>query len=74
MEIEVNLFATLRQGRFKKKRLHLPEDGSLGQLLDQLGIPHKGTGILLVNGRAATPNTRLGENDFVSIFPPIAGG
>ncbi len=74
MVVEVKLFATFRQGRFKKKQFELPEEASVGDLLSQLGIQEKEVGILLVNGGNATGQKKLVVNDVVSIFPLIAGG
>ena len=38
MLVEVRLFASFREGRFKDKELELPEGSSLGELLAQLEI------------------------------------
>jgi len=74
MVVEVRLFATFREGRFKNRRLDLPGGTSVGALLSQLGIQEKEMGILLVNGGNATVHKKLAANDVVSIFPLIAGG
>ena len=72
--IEVRLFATFRENRFKERRMDFPEDGLLKDLLGQLDIGADEAGILLVNGDSATPERKLHAGDVVSIFPAIGGG
>ncbi len=74
MVVEVRLFASFREGRFKDKELELPEGSSLGDLLAQLEIPKKDAKITIVNGTAASAEHKLSDRDVVAIFPPIAGG
>ena len=74
MVVEVRLFATFRQGRFKKRKTELPGAGTVGDLLKLLKISAKQVGILLVNGRNASIESNLAPNDNVSIFPLIGGG
>ncbi len=72
--IEVRLFATFRDNRFKERRMDFPEDGLLKDLLQQFDIGADEVGILLVNGDSATPETKLHAGNVVSIFPAIGGG
>ena len=72
--IEVRLFATFRDNRFKDKRMDFPEDGPLKDLLEQLNIAADEVGILLVDGSSATGDTKLAPGSTVSIFPAIGGG
>jgi sulfur carrier protein ThiS len=74
MVVEVRLFATLRQGRFKDRQTEFSQGSSLGDLLQELGISAKEVGILLVNGQDASVERSLSANDVVSIFPLIGGG
>jgi len=74
MQVEVRLFATFREGRFKKKQIEFPEGVSLRELLENLRILGEEVGILLVNGRAASADFRLSPDDVVSIFPSLGGG
>ena len=74
MEVEVRLFAVFREGRFKKKRLEFPAGTSLGQVLEQLGIPQKHVGILLVNGQGACGERSLSSDDVIAVFPAVGGG
>ena len=72
--IQVRLFATFREDRFKDKEMDFPESTPVADLLQQLNIPAEQVGILLVNGHSATPQTTLKSYDVVSIFPAIGGG
>ena len=74
MVVEVRLFASFREGRFKEKELELPEESSLGDLLAQLEIAQKDAKITIVNGSAVSAEHRLSDHDVIAIFPPIAGG
>lgn len=74
MLVEVRLFATFRNGRFKKKELELVEGDSLDDVLGVLGIPLEEVGILLVNGADASSECKLTAQDVLSIFPSLGGG
>ncbi|HUL29970.1 MAG TPA: MoaD/ThiS family protein [Thermodesulfobacteriota bacterium] len=79
MEIEVKLFATLRDylpkgsSRFSCK---MEVDGSVRvrDILSRLKIPEEIPKIILVNGVHAKKEQLLKEGDVLSIFPPVAGG
>lgn len=74
MRITVKLFATFRDGRQKVQILDLPESSTPNEVIEILGIIRSEVAILLINGRDGTLDTRLEENDIVSLFPPIGGG
>ena len=74
MVVEVRLFASFREGRFKEKELELPEGSSLGDLLAQLDIAQKDAKITIVNGVAVSAEHKLSDHDVIAIFPPVAGG
>ena len=74
MLVQVRLFATFRQGRFKEKEMDLSCGSSLADLLTRLKITEKEARILLINGIAASTDRKLAPNDVIAIFPPIAGG
>jgi sulfur carrier protein ThiS len=74
MLVTTKLFATFRNGRFSSDQIDLPDSATLADLLAHLEIPEQDVGILLVNGRDAAPQSRLAENDVVSIFPTLGGG
>lgn len=75
MEIEVRLFATLRDGRGKKVYIQATEgDCTPRQIIEFLKIDIIDVAILLVNGRDGTWDQQLIPSDYVSIFPPVGGG
>jgi sulfur carrier protein len=74
MDVEVRLFATLRQGRFDRRTLPLPADSRLRELFEQLALDPQDVAIRLVNGREAELDQVLNNADVVSLFPAIGGG
>ncbi|HCF49322.1 MAG TPA: molybdopterin synthase sulfur carrier subunit [Syntrophomonas sp.] len=76
MKITVKLFANLRKGRFKVNDLEFPEGTNVLQVLNDLSIDAEEMkiGIIFVNGRHASFDTVLKEQDVLAIFPPVAGG
>ncbi|WP_350342893.1 MoaD/ThiS family protein [Proteinivorax tanatarense] len=75
MEIEVRLFATLREGRWKKNTMSFSTSSVTPKVIaEQLQIDEGDIAILLVNGRDGSLNTELSDGDVVSIFPPVGGG
>ena len=79
MEIEVKLFATLRDylpkgsSRFSCK-MEIDGQTQVQDILSSLKIPEEIPKILLVNGIHAKKDQTLKEGDVLSIFPPVAGG
>lgn len=79
MEIEVKLFATLRDylpkgsSRFS---FTMEVDGQtqVQDVLARLKIPEDIPKIILVNGVHGKKEQVLKDGDVVSIFPPVAGG
>ena len=74
MVVEVKLFATFVENRFKEKQMELADAGCPADILAELNIPTDLVGILLVNGLSASFDKKLAPNDVVAIFPPIGGG
>ena len=72
--VELKLFATFREGRFRQKSLELPDGAVLSDVVDELKLPAKPAKILLVNGIAITKDCALNDGDVIAIFPMIAGG
>ena len=79
MEIEVKLFATLRDylpkgsDRFSCK-LVIEGRARVKDIVAKLKIPDDIPKIILVNGVHGKNDQALKEGDVVSIFPPVAGG
>lgn len=74
MRVEVKLFATFRNGRWKSKVLSFKEDAKISDVLDYLEIERDALGIALINGRHSTLEDTLRDNDVLALFPPIGGG
>ncbi|MFZ5945492.1 MAG: MoaD/ThiS family protein [Bacillota bacterium] len=75
MEIEVRLFAHLRQLAPDGPIKVVLDDGSTVQrLIDHLGINNEKNLIIMVNGRRQEEDTELFNADRVGIFPPVGGG
>ncbi len=79
MEIEVKLFATLRDylpqesDRFSCK-MKVDEGTRVQDVLTRLKIPGEMPKIILVNGIHGKKEQVLKEGDVLSVFPPVAGG
>jgi sulfur carrier protein len=79
MEIEVKLFATLRDylpkgsGRFSCK-MEVGGSTRVQDVLSRLKIPEEIPKIILVNGVHGKKEQILKDGDILSIFPPVAGG
>jgi sulfur carrier protein len=79
MEIEVKLFATLRDylpkgsSRFSYT-MEIDGQTRIEDILSKLKIPDEMPKIILVNGIHGKKDQILKNGDVVSIFPPVAGG
>jgi molybdopterin synthase sulfur carrier subunit len=79
MEIEVKLFATLRDylpkgsSRFSCK-MEIDGHTRVQDILARLQLPDEIPKIILVNGIHGKKEQILKEGDVLSIFPPVAGG
>jgi len=79
MEIEIKLFATLRDylpkgsSRFSFK-MEIDSHTPIQDILSKLKIPEEMPKIILVNGIHGKKDQILKEGDILSIFPPVAGG
>jgi sulfur-carrier protein len=79
MLLEVRLFATLREyapqeavaGVFS---VTLPDGGTVGTLLDAIGISAKKVHMRMVNGAGVEDGYALKDKDRVGLFPPVGGG
>ena len=79
MEIEVKLFATLRDylpegsSRFSCK-MKIEGSTRVEDILTNLKIPEEMPKIILVNGVHGKKDQILRDGDVLSVFPPVAGG
>ena len=74
MEIEIRLFASFRNGRWKCKRVPVNNDSYIYHILNLLDINKDEIGMILVNGTYKTVDYKLNDGDILSLFPPVAGG
>ncbi len=74
MDIDVSLFATLQQGRFRRKRLELAEGSTVADVCRKLGLDDGEAAIVLVNSSAVERGHRLRAGDAVSLLPILSGG
>jgi molybdopterin converting factor small subunit len=74
VEIEVRLFAGLRDGRFKKRTVQVRKRARLRDVLADLDIPEEEVGLPLVNGTYSELSVELSRGDVLSIFPAVGGG
>ena len=79
MKIEVALYATLSQylptgSKSHKATMEWADGMTVGQVIDQLGIPKPRPTMVLINGLHAGEGTPLKDGDLLAVFPPLAGG
>ncbi|HDI51083.1 MAG TPA: hypothetical protein ENF45_00455 [Bacteroidetes bacterium] len=80
MVVEIKVFASLRNFIPPSERYlgddkwELPEGFKVEQVIEMLNIPIRQAKVLLINGRKATSDCFLKENDVLHIFPPMCGG
>jgi sulfur carrier protein ThiS len=79
MEVELNLFATLKRFMPHKAKgnswnISISEGTKVRELLEQLKIPEDVVKLVFLNGIHANGNEILKDGDRVGAFPPIGGG
>lgn len=77
--VHVKLFATLRRyrpglGLGEAFPGELPEGATVGDLVQQLGLPAEEVKIVFVNGLFRNLDHVLADGDELGIFPPVGGG
>ena len=74
MRVTVKLFASFRTGRFAIEDRIYPEGTTVGNVVEELGIPTEELGIVMVNSRHVQLSYVLGEGDMLALFPLLGGG
>jgi len=78
IKIQVRVYATLRDHVDEHERgileIEVPEQITVGDVLQRLGIPSDEVKQVFVDNRRAGLDVPLSDGARVSIFPPIAGG
>lgn len=54
--------------------LDLTEGSTVRNVLEQLKIPEKAVKILMVNSKPYKLDDELADQDYIFVFPPVAGG
>ncbi len=74
--VTVNLYASLRRHIGGKASVEFDVDSgrTVGEVLDELGVPAEQTRIIFINGRAAERSSPLSGGDRLGAFPAIGGG
>ena len=54
--------------------IEVPQGSTVDDVATHLGIPSDLARIILINGQDADHTRRLNPGDFVTLFPPLAGG
>ena len=74
MEINVKLYAYLKNGRFGNKTIEIPEPATVADLLSYLEIKDHEVGSVFVNGKESTFTHVIHSGDSISLLPLIGGG
>jgi len=74
MRITVRLFATFRKGRFDAQIREVPPGTTVARVVEEVNLPGKEIGIVLVNSRHAGLSKVLADGDTLAIFPLVGGG
>ena len=79
MQLDVHLYATLRdyappEAKAGVFAASLPEGGTVGNLLNALGIGTEKVHMRMVNGVGVDDDHILNDKDRLGFFPPVGGG
>ncbi len=79
IEVKVRVYAMLRSylpgvPLGQSVRVRLPSEATIGELLEELGIPRTETKNCFVNGIQREFGHRLKDGDELAAFPPVGGG
>ncbi len=74
MQITVSLHGVFRIDRFKLKTLAYPAGSDIQKVIDDLKIPVKLLGIMLINGTHAKADDILHDGDTLMLLPLLEGG
>jgi len=73
MQVDVKLFASLRDGNFKERETELKDNSRVIDVINKYDIPLEKMAICFVNGHDADNDQVLHNGDTVSLFPPVGG-
>ncbi len=69
----VGTLKSLKEG-VKIYPLQIAQGSSVSEVIRRLNLKEWEIGIILINGAQASKETRLKENDILTIIAPLAGG
>jgi molybdopterin converting factor small subunit len=73
MQVNVKLFASLREGHFIADKAELKDNSHVYDVIEKYNLPYEKVAICYVNGRDADNDRELKDGDTVSLFPPVGG-
>jgi molybdopterin converting factor small subunit len=74
VNVNVKLFASLRNFGPERQVLELPAGTTIEEVVRMVGIPPTARLLRIVNGEHRPADEPLRDGDDVAFFPPIAGG
>ncbi len=74
MQIKITLIASLSVGKFNTETREYPMMTRVKQVIEDLGIPEKNVGVILINGKHASPDDSLEGEDTLLLLPLMDGG
>jgi len=74
MQITVRLIGAFRIDRFKEEMIDCSIATSVDEIVQQLQIPRRALGTVLINGVHARIETPLNEGDTLALLPILGGG
>ena len=69
MKVQVKLFATFRNGRWKMQEFEYPHDIPVSTVLKDLSLSEEDVGMVLVNGIHKNPKNQLHDHDVLALLP-----
>lgn len=74
IQIKISLHGVFRIDRFREQLCDFPADISAQNIIDDLQIPGKLLGIILINGVHASAEDILHDGDTLMLLPLLEGG
>jgi len=74
MQVKVRLIGAFRIDRFKEKIANYPIGTRVDEIVEQLQIPKRALGTVLINGSHASHSAALTEGDTLALLPILGGG
>ena len=74
MKLTVKLFAYFRDNRFREEIQDYPDNITVGQIVDRLGIGRDEIGITMINSKHCSFDDLPVEGDILAVFPMGGGG